>query len=331
MTSGVPKAQPGGERRRIAVAPARVGLHVGVGALRGDGLHGLVTVSQSLGMWTRVVVTAEAETGTTTPGFSGPGTEVLAGRRETGTTLVERAVAAAFAAAHRPPEPARIEVRTQIPVAAGLGSGAADAAAALVAADELFGLGLGAEGRAGIARSLGGDVPLALHGGTVLGLGHGEYLTPMPFRGEPLDWVVAMARDGLDAEETYGELDARRERGAAPASASFDVEGRPVDDGHIDLARALAGGDRREIAAHLSNELAGAAVALRPGLRRTLEDGREAGALAGLVAGSGPTCLFLCADEAAALDVATELATRGSAHAARAVVGPVPGAHVVGY
>ncbi|WP_333617678.1 4-(cytidine 5'-diphospho)-2-C-methyl-D-erythritol kinase [Dietzia sp.] len=323
--SGVSRPQTGGERRRSALAPAKIDLHLGVGPLRPDGLHGLVAVSQSLSLYSRVTLTAEPDSAEDSLVASGPGTELIP---QPGA-LVQRAIRRCFEVARRPPEPVRIEIDTDIPVASGLGGGAADAAAALLAADEVFGLGLGISELAGIAASLGTHVPLALHGGTVLGIGHGESITPMPFRGSALHWVVAMARDGLDAAETYAELDRRRQAGSAPVSVSFDAEGDAIDDGHIDLARALAGGDARAIAANVRNELGGAALALRPALRRALEDGREGGALAALVAGSGPTCLFLCADAEAAVDIATELATSGAAHAIRTASSPVGGARLI--
>ena len=71
------------------------------------------------------------------------------------------------------------------------------------------------------------------------------------------------------------------------------------------------------------------AVSLDPGLRRTLRAGVEAGALAGLVSGSGPTCAFLCSSEEAALDVSSRLAGAGVCRTVRVASGPVPGARVI--
>ena len=92
---------------------------------------------------------------------------------------------------------------------------------------------------------------------------------------------------------------------------------------------ALAGGDPAELAPLLGNELQPAAVSLDPGLRRTLRAGVEAGALAGLVSGSGPTCAFLCSSEDAALDVSSRLAGAGVCRTVRVASGPVPGARVI--
>lgn len=325
MSGPVTRPQSGETRRRTAAAPAKFNLHLGVGPRRADGLHGIVTVYQSVGLWTHVTMTAEPESGTGTVTFSGPSTYVERGDED----LVRAAVRRCFETAGRPEEAMRVDIDSDIPVRGGMGSGAANAAASIVAANALFGLGLSPAQELGVAQSLGSDVPLCLHGGTMLGIGHGEQVTPMPWRGDPLHWVVAMARAGLGAETVFAELDRMRGAGTAHPSASFDAEDQPVDDGHIDLARALAGGDVDEIAANLYNDLANAVASLRPAIRRTLEDGREAGALAAVIAGSGPTCLLLCRDGASALDVATELATRGSAHAVRAITGPTRGAHII--
>ena len=326
MTVG-PGTHPGerAARQRTAAAPAKFNLHLGVGPRRADGFHGIVTVYQSVGLWTRVRMTAADPTSPADVSFSGSSTRV----EQADGALVRAAVSRCFEAAGRPEEPACFDIDSEIPARGGLGGDAANAAAAIVAANSLFGLGLSQGQEMDVARSLGSDVPLCLHGGTMLGIGHGEQVTPMPWRGEPLHWVVAMAKEGLDAADVFAELDRRREAGTAAASTSFDAEDEPVDDGHIDLARALAGGDAEAIAANLYNDFAGAVASLRPTVRRTLEDGRDSGALVSVVAGTGPTCMFLCRDGGSALDVATELATRGSAHAVRTVTGPTRGAHIV--
>lgn len=311
-------------RSRTAVAPAKLNLHLGVGPQRADGLHGIVTVYQSVGLWTHVRMTADPDSSSDSVTYSGSSTNV----EQKDIDLVRSAVARSFDASGRPAEPVHIEIDSEIPVHGGLGSDSANAAAAIVAANSLFGLGLSAAKEMDIARTLGSDVPVCLHGGTMLGIGHGEQVTPMPWRGEPLHWVVAMAREGLEAGSVFAELDRMRETGTARPSVSFDEELQPIDDGHLDLARALTSADVEAIAGNLYNDLANAVASLRPSVRRTMEVGREAGALATVIAGSGPTCLLLCRDGAAALDVATELATSGTAHAVRTVTGPTRGAHV---
>ncbi|HEX7745648.1 MAG TPA: 4-(cytidine 5'-diphospho)-2-C-methyl-D-erythritol kinase, partial [Micromonosporaceae bacterium] len=71
------------------------------------------------------------------------------------------------------------------------------------------------------------------------------------------------------------------------------------------------------------------ALSLRPALAEVLKAGHTAGALAGLVSGSGPTCIFLAADAADAQRIAALLESAGVCRAARTAHGPVPGARVV--
>ena len=95
------------------------------------------------------------------------------------------------------------------------------------------------------------------------------------------------------------------------------------------LLAALAAGDADELAPLLGNDLQAAAISLDPSLRRTLRAGTEAGALAGIVSGSGPTCAFLCSSAASAIDVGTQLAGAGVCRTVRVASGPVQGARVV--
>ena len=116
----------------------------------------------------------------------------------------------------------------------------------------------------------------------------------------------------------FAELDRLRAQGSPPRV-------KPVDT----MLAALTSGEPVKVAAALGNDLQAAAVSLQPDLRRTLRAGEAAGALGGVVSGSGPTCAFLCAGPEAALDVATELAGVGVCRTVRVAHGPVPGARVV--
>jgi 4-diphosphocytidyl-2-C-methyl-D-erythritol kinase len=100
---------------------------------------------------------------------------------------------------------------------------------------------------------------------------------------------------------------------------------RPVEP----VLEAVAGGDPRQLALCLGNDLQAAAVSMAPDLRRTLRAGVDAGALAGIVSGSGPSCAFLCASADSAVDVAAQLAGVGVCRTVRVVHGPVPGARLV--
>jgi 4-diphosphocytidyl-2-C-methyl-D-erythritol kinase len=134
-------------------------------------------------------------------------------------------------------------------------------------------------------------------------------------------WVLAFADGGLSTPAVFAELDRMRAAEEREAPARLD-DPEPV------LA-ALASGDPAQLAPLLGNDLQPAALSLEPKLRRTLRAGTEAGALTGIVSGSGPTCAFLCSSPANAVDVATELAGAGVCRTVRVASGPVQGARVV--
>jgi 4-diphosphocytidyl-2-C-methyl-D-erythritol kinase len=293
--------------------PAKVNLHLGVGPCRPDGYHELETVFHAVSLFDDLAAEHDPDGGGLTLAITGEG------EAELPTGDENLAIRAALALAeHAGVEPvARLRLRKGIPVAGGMAGGSADAAAALVACDALWGTALPREELHALAASLGSDVPFALAGGTALGTGRGEVLTPVlaPLRWH---WVIAVAEGGLSTPAVYSELDRLRGAGGVPPI------GEP--DG---LVSALRSADPAELGAVLANDLQPAALSLRPALRRTLDAGLDEGALAGLVSGSGPTCFFLAADADHAVRVAAALAGRGVCRTVRAAHGPVPGARVV--
>lgn len=307
-----------GPRPRAAVGPvkvrvpAKINLFLGVGPLRPDGYHELNTVYHAISIYDELTAWP-GDTLTLTMEGEGAGELAL-----DDSNLIVRA-ARALAAHAGVPARARLHLRKQIPLAAGLAGGSADAAATLVACDALWGTDLTRDELAAIAAGLGSDVPFLLHGGTALGTGHGENVSPVLTRPEPWYWVVAIADGGLSTPAVYREIDRLRAAGTAPAPLG-DVDA---------LLTALRQSDPAVLAAALGNDLQPAAVSLRPALSEVLDAGRAAGALAGIVAGSGPTCVFLAADADDAERIAQQLAAAGVCRQARAAFGPVAGARVV--
>lgn len=292
--------------------PAKINLHLGVGPLRPDGFHELTTVYHAISLFDEITARPADNLALT---MDGEGAGELALDE---TNLIIRAVRALGAATGREPR-ARLHLRKQIPLAAGLAGGSADAAAALVACDALWGTGLDREALATLAADLGSDVPFLVLGGTALGTGRGEIVNPVLAPGNAWHWVVAVADAGLSTPEVYGQLDRLRSAGAAPPGAGSTDE----------IMAALRQRDATVLAKCLSNDLEPAAVSLRPSLRATLDAGTAAGALAGIVSGSGPTCVFLCLDAVRAAEVAADLTERAVARTAVVAHGPVPGARLL--
>ncbi|WP_149361030.1 4-(cytidine 5'-diphospho)-2-C-methyl-D-erythritol kinase [Lolliginicoccus suaedae] len=297
----------------VARAPAKVNLHLAVGDLRDDGYHELTTVYQALSLHDEITVRAADAISISVRGEGAD--DVPLGS----TNLVwQAAELMAEQAGHGKRGPrAEIAITKGIPVAGGLAGGSADAAATLVALNELWQLELTRPELLDLAARLGSDVPFSLSGGTSVGVGRGEQLLPVLSR-NTYHWVLAFAKGGLSTPAVYRELDRLRAVGAPPRIGAAD-----------DLMHALAAGDPQQLAPLLGNDLQAAAISLMPALRRTLRAGRDAGALAAIVSGSGPTCAFLCADEDDAINVSVEVSSTGVCRTVRTATGPVPGARLV--
>lgn len=300
-----------------AVAPAKINLSLRVRALRPDGYHEITTVFHAVSLVDEVTVSAAA---------------LGAGRRVTTTgeraasvpsgdenIAAKAAVALARHAGLADPD-VTIDIAKSIPVAAGMAGGSADAAATLVALRRLWSLDITDADLAGIAAQLGSDVPFSLMGGTARGIGRGEMLTPVLTDGD-LHWVVAMSNTELSTPAVYAEWDRLLADGLVSAAGD-------AADADAPLLAALRQGDPRAVAAQLANDLEPAAVALRPHLRGVLDAGVELGALAGIVSGSGPTCVFLADGRDAAIALAAEMSGTGLVRGVRHAVGPAPGARL---
>jgi 4-diphosphocytidyl-2-C-methyl-D-erythritol kinase len=289
--------------------PAKINLHLSVGPLRSDGYHELVTVFHAVSLYDSVTATPARDL---TLGTTGEGAGDLPDGPE---NLAWRA--ALLLADHIGVEPTvRLDLDKGIPVAGGLAGGSADAAGTLVACDALWQSGLDRAELTELAAELGSDVAFALAGGTALGTGRGEQLTPVLAAGR-WHWTLAVAAEGLSTPWVYAQLDRMRRTGD-PTPAG------PPDQ----LINALRTHDPARLGGLLANDLQPAAIAMRPELRRTLRTGMELGALGAVVSGSGPTCAFLSATREAAVRLAGSLSSAGVCRTVRVAHGPVPGARI---
>jgi 4-diphosphocytidyl-2-C-methyl-D-erythritol kinase len=256
---------------------AKVNYALDVIGLRGDGYHEVRTVMQSISL------ADEVELQRTAAGFQlssepeeariGPPERNIAYlawkllRRSTGEEL-----------------PVKATLRKRIPAGAGLGGGSADGAVVLVGLNELFGLGLGIAELREIGAEIGADVPFCISGGTALGEGVGEVLTPLP---APPDHrlVVAKPRRSADTGMIYRAYDAAKTQSA-----------RSVDP----VVAALRSGSLPDLAAALGNDLAHVTAGLVPevaALERTL---LESGAPGASMSGSGTAVYGVFGDDEAA-------------------------------
>lgn len=313
--------------------PAKINLQLSVGPLRPDGYHDLVTVFHAISLSDEVTVAAaEGDSVTVT----GEGTsQVPAGRDNLALKAVSalRAVTALRGIAIPEPAGVSVTIRKRIPVAAGLAGGSADAAAALVGCNELWGAGLPQQDLCEIGAGVGSDVAFAIVGGTAVGRGRGERLTQALVSQIRYHWVLAIADGGLATPAVYAMLDRQRAEDAgrpSPHAANLTANvASPAPGLSNELMSALRAGDPPRVGKSLANDLQAPAIAMFPALRDTLEAGLELGALGALVSGSGPTCFFLARDASHAADLAAALARAGVCAGVAQASGPASGAAVI--
>lgn len=290
--------------------PAKINLALVVGPIREDGYHEVATVFQAVDIYDEVEVRRRsAGSGVSIAVHGVQADEVPVDQ----TNLAWQAAELVAAEADIDPD-VGITITKRIPVAGGMAGGSADAAATLLACDQLWRVGLSRERLEELAAQLGSDVTFALVGGTAIGTGRGEQVTSAMSRGT-YHWVFALAERGLSTPRVYAECDRLR-------------AGRTVSAPHVpaELMEALLAGSPDRVGAALANDLQSAAISLRPELDMLLEVGRDSGALGAMVSGSGPTVAFLVADEEAALDLAVSLSASGLCRDVVRAEGPVPGA-----
>jgi 4-diphosphocytidyl-2-C-methyl-D-erythritol kinase len=299
-------------------APGKVNVSLNVGPLRPDGYHSVASVYLAVSLYEEVAATST----------EGPGITVSIGPASTldldgvDIPLDERNLAYKAAAIMRDVSEnatgVHLEITKRVPVAGGMGGGSADAAATLLACDALWNSGLSREELAHLAAELGADVPFSLLGGTAVGLGIGDELSPALAKAQ-MDWVLVCADYGLSTPEVFHTLDRLRNTEGLDIPEPLEVDAK--------ILQALRNGDPDALSKLLINDLQRASIELAPQLRDTIGAGESHGALAGIVSGSGPTVALLAHDPRAAEGLAEDLRHLG--HHALAVHGPVPGARII--
>lgn len=264
------------------IAPAKLNLCLYLGGVREDGLHELCSLFVPISLHDRLEVSDAGVDEVVCAGVEAP-------------DLTARALAALRDAGwqHRP---LRIEVDKRIPIAAGLGGGSADAAAVLRLATGRF----ENEEMAAIAAGLGADVPSQLEPRFALVGGAGERVTPLP---DPDPFAVVLLPDpaGLSTADVFAEAD---RLGRARDAAELERLRGDL------LGAAVAGASPLDYPELLVNDLAAAALSLRPTLGDALDALRGAGADVALVTGSGPTAFGLFREPEAAAAAAASLRDR---------------------
>jgi 4-diphosphocytidyl-2-C-methyl-D-erythritol kinase len=261
---------------------AKVNYALDVLGLRVDGYHEVRTVMQSISLADELLLRRTAG------GFdlSLEPEEVEIGPQERNTTYL------AWKALQRltgEKLPVKVLLRKRIPAGSGLGGGSADAAAVLVGLNGLFGLGLRVDELREIGACIGADVPFCISGGTAMGEGVGEILTPLPVPPAHL-LVVATPPRSADTGKIYHAFDEAR------ANSTHSVE--PV-------VSALRSGSLPALAAAVGNDLAPVTRNIIPEVAELEQSLLVSGALGASMSGSG-TAVFGAFDDAEAAAIAKD-------------------------
>lgn len=266
-------------------APAKVNLHLAVGASGPDGYHPVQTVLQALAFGDTVTIEHGEPAFRCTPDLGLAASENLAWR-------AAHAMAEAFGRALD----VCVTVEKRVPAGAGLGGASADAAAVIVGLAELWELDATSPRLAEVARTLGADIAFFLEGGAALYTGRGDVLAR---RLRPLDAAVVLAKP-LEPVAT------------AAAYRAFDALGTPAAMPADALIEALESGDVRAVAPHLHNAMTASSAGLVPAIADALALVRDCpGVLGAAMAGSGSAVFGVCEDDTSAAACAERAVSGG--------------------
>lgn len=273
----------------VVEAPAKVNLHLGVGAVRPDGYHSVETVLQAVSLCDTLRLRSAAELRLTCwPDLAVPDRDNLAWKAA--ERLAERLGRAPGVA---------IELSKLVPAGAGLGGGSSDAAAVLTGLAALWEIDFAnpaAEAAiAEIAAGLGADVPFFLTGGTALFWGRGDVVVRR-LSAPRFDIVLVKPPDSVATAAAYAVFDRTPVAAAPPDALLSACEAQDPEA----VARALAN-NLEAVACGLVPEVADALAWLR----------RTKGVLGATVSGSGSAVFGVCADRAVAERAAADAQRRG--------------------
>ena len=225
---------------------AKINLGLAIGPTRPDGYHGLATVYQTIGLHDFVSVSAKLATQTSIQ-LTSSHARVPTDHSNTAWRMVETALDAMGISAR-----VSIHIEKLLPIQGGLGAGSANAVAALIGLERELGQSLMPGDRLKIAAEIGSDVPLFLIGGTVLGLGRGEQVYPLPDL-PATACVIALPNVGVSTPKAFKDWDALHTQasGAGPGLSLVPPAAPPAGKASLTrrnpsatlerLSRAVAG------------------------------------------------------------------------------------------
>ena len=185
--------------RAVVRVPGKINLQLSVGPLQPDGYHGLATVFQAVSLYDEITISRSEKEGIhiTSVGRN----EFLPLNNENLAYKAAEIMAKDFELEGG----IEISIKKEIPIAGGMAGGSADAGATIVGLDYLFALGLKRDAMEKVGARLGADVPFTISGGTAIGTGRGDQITPVLARGS-YNWVLALSSSGLSTDRKSTRL-----------------------------------------------------------------------------------------------------------------------------
>lgn len=296
--------------------PAKINPQIRVGPLREDGYHDITLAYQAISLFDTLIISQSPE---------GPTMNVTGMDSDRvpadGQNLVIKA--ASLLGKNVRLEPCfHFELAKCIPSEAGLGGGSADAAAALVGCNILWGSKVSDDDLMELGAQIGEDVPFFIKGMMAIGLGHKKPLISLEVADYKWIWVLAVPFRGLSTKAVFQMYDQM-------LTGSLSEEEKKYfhrRQGCIDVTWGTS--SPTELLHSLVNDLELPSTRLLPDIGIALEAGRSHGAVASLMSGSGSTCAFLAQDEAHAMHLKTELQKENIFREVLIASGPVKGVRV---
>lgn len=290
-------------RSYTLIAPAKINLYLEILGDRPDGYHQLAMILQSIDLADRIELRSN-------------GTEnirIHCHHAEVPQDKSNIAYRAALLMSEQFPEAfaqyggVDIQLSKHIPVAAGLAGGSTDAAAVLVGLDLMWDLGLTQSELQELAAQLGSDVPFCIAGGTAIGTGRGEKLSPLP----DLDrlYVILAKYRHLQVSTAWAYTTYRKQFGSSYASHTPGMEARSGKLNSGALVNAIAHKDAAKIGQCLYNDLERVVLPAYPQVLQLREAFQKAGVLGTMMSGSGPTVFALTESQTQAEQIKNQVAS----------------------
>ncbi|KAJ6088353.1 Ribosomal protein S5 domain 2-type fold subgroup [Penicillium sp. IBT 16267x] len=297
--------------------PAKVNPQIRVGPLREDGYHDITLAYQAISLYDILTISQNPEG--PTMNVTGMDSDLVPA--DSGNLVIK---AASLLGSHVGVEPMlHFELAKCIPSEAGLGGGSADAAAALVGCNILWGSKVNDDDLMELGAQIGEDVPFFIKGMMAIGLGHKQPLISLEVADHKWIWVLAVPFRGLSTKAVFQEHD--KDLGGSLSEEEEKYSCRRK--GCIDVAWGTS--SPTELLPSLVNDLEMPSTRLLPDIGIALEAGRSHGAAASLMSGSGSTCAFLAKDETHAMHLKKELEKTNIFTEVMIASGPVEGVRVI--